>query len=542
MKVESALKRAPLLLALAALVGLPLLILVTPVQGSPPGLPVFASGRILVKFEPGTGAAERAAVHRRQGGTPLGVIPGIGVDVVAVPARSEEARAAGYARNPHVTFAEPDYLAYALEDPGAVDPFFGKQWGLDNTGQEYDGRTGTEDADIDAPEAWHITTGSPDVRIAILDSGIDPNHPDLAGKLVDDAIDLTGSLTVDDNYGHGTHVAGIAAAETNNGTGVAGVGYDASLLNVKVLGDEGWGASSWIAEGIVWAMGRDARVINMSLGFYRKSLTLQAAVDDAWNSGVLLVAAAGNDGTSRKLYPAAYPNCMAVAATDDDDQRVDEPGWWASNYGEWVDVAAPGLFIYSTFPTHDYFLDKAPNYDYGSGTSMATPHVAGLAGLLFGQDQLRANADVRSLIEDTADPVPGTGTYWVHGRINACNAVGGECAYGGQEPPPEGTMHVHYVDMEYTTAGKNYFVSTAVAIVDANDTPVPDATVHVVMTLPGGGTADSSGVTGADGTAILTLKSRQAGTYVAKVTNVTHASLTYVPGDNVETSESLPIP
>jgi thermitase len=541
MKVESALKRA-LLLALASMIGLPLLILVTPVQGSPPDPPVFASGRILVKFEPGTGAPERAAMHRRQGGTPLGVIPGIGVEVVAVPARSEEARAAGYARNPHVTFAEPDYLAYAQEDPGAADPFFGKQWGLDNTGQEYDGRRGTEDADIDAPEAWDFATGSADVRIAILDSGIDPNHPDLEGKLVDDVIDFSGSLTVDDNYGHGTHVAGIAAAKTNNGEGVAGVGYDASLLNVKVLGDEGWGASSWVAEGIVWATDNGAQVMNMSLGFYRKSRTLEAAVDYAWNSGVLLVAAAGNDGTSRKLYPAAYPNCMAVAATDDDDQRVDEPGWWASNYGEWVDVAAPGLFIYSTFPTHDYFLGKALHYDYGSGTSMATPHVSGLAGLLFGQDPLRTNAYVRSLIEGTADPIPGTGTYWVHGRINACNAVGGECAYGGQEPPPEGTMLVLAVDMEYTTTGKNYFVSTTVAIVDAYNAPVPDATVDVVTTLPGVGTVDSSTVTGADGTAILTLKSRQPGTYVAEVTNVTHDFLAYVPGDNVETSESLPVP
>jgi thermitase len=541
MKVESALKRA-LLLALASMIGLPLLILVTPVQGSPPDPPVFASGRILVKFEPRTGAPERAAMHRRQGGTPLGVIPGIGVEVVAVPARSEEARAAGYARNPHVTFAEPDYLAYAQEDPGAADPFFGKQWGLDNTGQEYDGRRGTEDADIDAPEAWDFATGSADVRIAILDSGIDPNHPDLEGKLVDDVIDFSGSLTVDDNYGHGTHVAGIAAAKTNNGEGVAGVGYDASLLNVKVLGDEGWGASSWVAEGIVWATDNGAQVMNMSLGFYRKSRTLEAAVDYAWNSGVLLVAAAGNDGTSRKLYPAAYPNCMAVAATDDDDQRVDEPGWWASNYGEWVDVAAPGLFIYSTFPTHDYFLGKALHYDYGSGTSMATPHVSGLAGLLFGQDPLRTNAYVRSLIEGTADPIPGTGTYWVHGRINACNAVGGECAYGGQEPPPEGTMLVLAVDMEYTTTGKNYFVSTTVAIVDAYNAPVPDATVDVVTTLPGVGTVDSSTVTGADGTAILTLKSRQPGTYVAEVTNVTHDFLAYVPGDNVETSESLPVP
>jgi thermitase len=531
MKVTRTLKSV-LLLALAAVVALPLVLWAAPVQGSPPDRPSFASGRILVKFHPGTSPAERAAVHRLQGGTSLRVIPGIEVEVVSVPERAEEARAAGYARNPHVVYAEPDYIAYALEDPNDTD--FAKQWGLDNDGQVYDGRSGTVDADIDAPEAWDITTGSPGITIAILDSGIDQDHPDLEGKLVGNANSTT-SPTVDDNYGHGTHVAGIAAAETNNGLGVAGIGYDSSLLNVKVLGDEGWGSYSWIAEGITWATDQNAQVINMSLGGYNRSRTLQAAVDYAWDHGVLLAAAAGNDGTSRKLYPAAYANCMAVAATDDDDRRVDEPGWWASNYGDWVDVAAPGLYVYSTFPNHPYAIGKSPSYDYGSGTSMASPFVAGLAGLLFGQDPSRTNAQVRALIQNTADPIDGTGTYWIHGRINARSAAGG----GGGEPT---TMHVSDISMWDSKAGKNYFVYTTVTIVDESNSLVPDVTVDLTTTLPGGSTISASGVTGADGVATFKVKSQQTGTYVSEVKNATHAFYTYNPEANIETSASLDVP
>jgi thermitase len=531
-----------LLVVLAVALALPLLLGATPVRGSPPDQPPSALGRILVKFEPGTSPGERAAVHRVQGGRPLRVIPGVDVEVVSVPERAEEAMAAGYARQPHVAYAEPDYVAYAMGDP--QDPLFIKQWGLDNDGQEYDGRSGTADADIDAPEAWDLATGSAEITIAILDSGIDQDHPDLAGKLVGN-YDFTGSSTVDDDHGHGTHVAGIAAAVTNNGEGVAGIGRDSSLLNVKVMkvfDDTLWGSYSWIADGIVWATDNGAHVISMSLGGYNRSRTLQAAVDYAWNQGVVLAAAAGNDGSSRRLYPAAYAGCIAVAATDDDDQRVDEPGWWASNYGDWVDVAAPGLYVYSTFPNHPYFIGKSLSYDYGSGTSMATPFVAGLAGLLLAQDTSRTNAQVRALIEDTADPVPGTGTYWSHGRINACNAVGGSCDYGGAEPPPQGTVHVSAIEMWASTAGKNIFVSTRVTVVDENLNAVSGATVDLQTTLPDGSAVYDSGDTDVDGTVTLQVKSRQTGTYTSEVIDVTHAPYTYDSSANEQTGGSLDVP
>jgi len=328
-----------------------------------------------------------------------------------VPAGAEAAKAAAYVRSPLVAYTEPDYLAYALESPN--DPSFAEQWGLNNTG----GAGCTPDADIDAPEAWDITHGIPDIHIAILDSGIDQDHEDLASEVALYA-NFTDSPTWDDLYGHGTHVAGIAAAVTNNNIGVAGVGYDASLMNVKVLNDSGSGAYSWIANGIVWATDNGAKVINMSLGGPVKSRTLENAVKYAWNKGVVLVAAAGNSDNPSPTYPARYDNVIAVAATDCNDRQAS-----FSSYGKWVDVAAPGVNILSTFPNHPYKIGKSLSYDYGSGTSMSTPHVAGLAGLVWATGKCSTAPCVRNRIESNADKISGTGTYWTWGRINAYKAV-----------------------------------------------------------------------------------------------------------------------
>ena len=394
----------------------------------------YVPGEILVKFKPGTPASVVAHVHRENKGVVKEEIAGIGVQVVKLQEGSVASRTTAYNRNPNVEYAEPNYIAQALGDPS--DEYFIRQWGLDNDGQVYkDDQSGMVDADIDAPEAWDITRGSSGVKIAILDSGIDQDHEDLSSKIIDQK-DFTDSGTVDDLYGHGTHVGGIAAAVTGNTTGVAGVGHDSSLMNGKVLGDSGSGAYSWVANGITWATDNDAEVINMSLGGSRKSSALEDAVNYAWGKGVVLVAAAGNSGNPSPTYPAKYGNCIAVAATDDDDQKA---SW--SSYGNWVDVAAPGVEIFSTFPNHPYAIGKSLGYDYGSGTSMSTPHVAGVAALVWATGFGTNNQAVRDQIEQTADPIPGTGDYWIWGRVNACNAVGGTCLYegGGTEPTPTPT-------------------------------------------------------------------------------------------------------
>lgn len=192
-------------------------------------------------------------------------------------------------------------------------------------------------------------------------------------------------------------------------------------MNVKVLDDRGVGSCSTVAKGINWAADNGAHVINMSLGF-ADCTAGKRAVDYAWSKGVVLTAAAGNDGDESATYPAYYPNVMAVAATDNADLKTS-----FSQFGGWVDIAAPGINVYTTFPNHSNRLGKT-NYNYGKGTSMSAPFVAGAAGLLWSvaaddNSNGRVNDEVRARLETYADDIPGTGSLWTAGRLNVCNAV-----------------------------------------------------------------------------------------------------------------------
>jgi thermitase len=193
------------------------------VFAAPPDNPApvsdLSSQQILVKFNPSTSLPEAAEIHRQLGGRVKETIAGIGVQVVTVPRGQVMAKARAYSSNARVAYAEPDFVAQALDSPD--DPWFGSQWGM---------------VKVQAPQAWEVTTGSASINIAILDTGVDLDHPDLANKIISN-INFSSSATVDDVYGHGTHVAGIAAAMTNNGIGVAGLGYSAAIMNVKVMGD-----------------------------------------------------------------------------------------------------------------------------------------------------------------------------------------------------------------------------------------------------------------------------------------------------------------
>lgn len=378
----------------------------------------FRTGELLVKFRQGASAASIADAHRRNGGTVERVISGIGVQVVRVPAGAEQARAAGYRANLSVEFAEVNGLweAHALPN----DPLVGSQWQYQNA----------NDADIDASEAWGITTGSASVAIAILDTGIDASHEDLAAKITK-VVNFTISPSSDDLYGHGTHVGGSAAAASNNSKGVAGTCQQCVLYNVKVLDDTGSGAWSWVASGITWAADNGAKAINMSLGGSSGSATVESAINYAWGKGVVIVASAGNSGTSNPSYPAFYANVIAVASTTSVDQKSS-----FSNFGSWVDVAAPGSSILSTAPDHPNVIwGTGVKYGTISGTSMASPHVAGVAGLVWSTNLCAGgNAScVRSRIQNNADAISGTGTFWTYGRVNANKAVAGG---GGGTPTP----------------------------------------------------------------------------------------------------------
>lgn len=301
-------------------------------------------------------------------------------------------------KNLGVLYVEEDAKVFAFEIPN--DPLYQDQWGLSK---------------IQADLAWEVSHGSSSADIAIVDTGINGSHPDLALKLkasVDCTVSYTcpPSLPVDFN-GHGTHVAGIASAVTNNSIGVAGLAWEGSLVSVKALDDNGSGYYSWVSNAIYWAADNGVKVINLSLGGNSPSKTLERAINYAWDKGVVIVAAAGNNGSAKKTYPAYYKNAIAVAATNSDDKKA-----WFSNYGLWVDVAAPGENIISTYKD---------GYEKLSGTSMSTPFVSGLAALLYGFDPSLGAGGIRQRIENTADRISGTGRYWVFGRINACKALGG---------------------------------------------------------------------------------------------------------------------
>jgi thermitase len=278
------------------------------------------------------------------------------------------------------------------------DDYSGKQWAIPKT---------------EVPQAWEVTSGKPGVVIAVLDTGIDKGHEDLAGKVIAE-VNFTDSQTTDDIYGHGTHVAGIIAAAANNGAGIAGVAYDCRLMNVKVADDYGMFYGSVAARGVRWAVEHGADVINMSLFGMQPSPSLEEAINYAWSRGVVVVAAAGNGIGMKLAYPAYYSNCLAVVATDENDCVA---SW--SSHGDWVDVAAPGVNIYSTLPDNQY--------DNKSGTSMAAAHVSGLAGLLFALESDRngdgfVNDEVRAAIEAGCDLVDSD-IVGIKGRINAFHSV-----------------------------------------------------------------------------------------------------------------------
>lgn len=361
--------------------------------------------RVIVKFRPLIPQILQEKLHQQVGAKLSERLQAERTVVVHVPEGFEETVAQKYQQNPLVEYAEPDAIARAVEIPN--DPEFPNQWGQNK---------------INSPAAWNTTSGNPAVQIAVLDTGITNNHDDLTGQ-VEMWTNFTDSPSPYDQNNHGSHVAGIAAAVTNNNLGVAGTGRNSRLYSVKVLNDSGSGYYSWIINGIYWAADNGAEVINMSLGGTSGSTALRQAVDYAWSKSVVLTAAAGNNGSSSRLYPAYYTNSIAVAATDQNDGKA---SW--SNYGSWVDVAAPGVNIISTTPGN--------NYAYYSGTSMASPHAAGVAALIKSAFPDYTNQQVRNRLEATADKINGTGTFWASGRINAAAAVTGVTTSPSLSPSP----------------------------------------------------------------------------------------------------------
>ncbi len=313
-----------------------------------------------------------------------------------------------------VEYAELNYLYYIFATPN--DSFFSSQYALYSS--SYQG--------IDAIKGWDIEQGDNSVIIAIIDTGIDYTHEDLSDGRVIRGYDFVNEDSDPwDDHGHGTHVAGITGAIANNSKGIAGVCPGCSLMAVKVITADGSGANSWIANGIANAVNLGARVINLSLGGLDRANTIELAVKQAYQSGVVIVAASGNDGTGVTLYPAAFSEVISVGATDRYGDRAS-----FSNYGTHLEVAAPGQTIYSTLPGN--------SYEAWSGTSMACPHAAGLAGLILSKNPGLTGQQVRQIMAATAQDLGSAGrdSYFGYGRINAFSALSQTPGAGSNYPIP----------------------------------------------------------------------------------------------------------
>ena len=389
-------------------------------------------------------AARQAVVNAAGGGTIeklYPIVPGLGL--VKLPAGQDVISAqTTFSAVAGVVYAEPDYKIYTAATPN--DPDFSALWGLHNIGQT----GGTADADIDAPAAWDLTTGDGSIIVAVTDTGVDYMHPDLAdnmwvntGEIPNNGIDDDNNGYIDDiygydfywdvsspmdDYGHGTHVSGTIGAVGNNGIGVAGVNWNVQIMACKIFfmgsGETIEAALSAAVEGIQYAVDNGAKVINASWGFqdYLTPEEVQSLRDvllAAEAEDVLFVMSAGNeysDVDAGNTSPQSFelPNLLSVLATDDTDQKAVFSNWGLVG----VDLGAPGVGIYSCMP--------GSSYGYMDGTSMACPHVAGAAALIWSFAPDMTYAEVKDVLMSTADSIPALNGLCVTGaRLNVHNAV-----------------------------------------------------------------------------------------------------------------------
>jgi subtilisin len=477
----------------------------SPEKGGPPDGLV----KVLIGFKEKPGAAQQAIVKGAGGQIKYtyNLIPAIAASVPEVAIEALK-------KNPNITDVELDSKVYALEDTQILP------WGVNRI-----------DAVVVHDNSNNRGAG---VNIAIIDSGIDRYHEDLIVVDGKSFVDYTNDFNDDD--GHGTHVAGIVAA-LDNKIGVVGVAPEANLYALKALNSEGVGYVSDVVLAIQWATVNEIQVINMSLGG-GKNIFLEWACNLAYyDDGLLLVAAAGNGGAV--IYPAAYSSVIAVSATDEYDNLAS-----FSSTGKQVELAAPGVGINSTLPGDAY------SGETWSGTSMASPHVAGTAALVWAANLGWSNDAVRAQLRDTAEDLGTLGwdSEFGYGLVNAAEAVG----VSGEEPPPSetGTMYVKSIEMspEIKTRGKNTFVNAVALVtivdVDDNNNSIEGATVSGTWS---GATSDSdSGITNESGQ--VSFKSdkiknpKDEKTFTFTVDDVVKDGWTYDSTKNVETSDSITDP
>ncbi len=438
----------------------------------------YVPGEIIIKFHENVSSQGKESLLVPVGGQKLRNFDGIKAEQWRV-STDVEAAIAELENDPRVAYAQPNYIVHIIGIPD--DTRFSDLWGMHNTGQT----GGTVDADIDAVEAWDVFTGSSDVLVAVIDSGVDYNHPDLVdnawtnpGEIAGNGLDDDNNGFVDDMHGydfynddadpmddngHGSHCSGTIGGTGNNGLGVTGVSWDVSIMGLKFLSAGGTGNTADAIACVEYATAQGVDIMSNSWGGGPYDAALEAAIEAAYQAGIFFVAAAGNSGTdndSGAHYPSNYevPNVISVMATDHTDVRVNEPGWWASNYGlTSVDIAAPGLHIWSTTP--------GSNYSDYSGTSMATPHVAGALALLRGRfPNIGVDDGINLLMTVGNDPLASLDGLCVSGsRLNVLKLIGDP-----DETPPSavtdlaaGAIASNWAEVVWTAPGDDGPVGTS---------------------------------------------------------------------------------
>lgn len=360
---------------------------------------------MLIHFAPDTSPEDMEQTISEVDGTLIDWIEAIHVAVVQIElSPNDNVNGQGFlSGNDLVNYVEADGWVYGTYEPDDPD--------LYNSDRVYTAEL------LNLFDTWDYTVGDPEIVIAVLDTGITFDHPEFAGKALAGYDFFNRDDDPTDDHGHGTHVAGTSAAKLDNGIGSAGVCPKCSILPVKVLNQNNAGTWSSVAAGVTYAADEGANIIVMSLGSIAGTKTIEAAVEYAVEKGVLIFAAAGNINSNENFYPAAYPGVVGVAATNKTDLR-----WSLSNYGSYVDISAPGHLIYGA---HKNLDNQYEGHLFMSGTSMATPHAAGLAGLLWSQDPARTSHDVERLLSGTAIDLGAEGRddYFGHGRIDPVAAL-----------------------------------------------------------------------------------------------------------------------
>jgi len=376
----------------------------------------------------------------------------------------------GLKNNPNVAYIEEDAIIniFWVEDNDTETP-----WGVDR---------------IDAEKAHTLNFTGEGVKVAIIDTGIDYTHPDLAANYAGGYNFIKTLKTPMDDNGHGTHVAGIIAAGDND-TGVVGVAPDAELYALKALGRTGSGYISDVNEAIDWAIDNNMDVISMSLGSSYNSTSQHALCDAAYEKGIVIVASAGNDYGGAVSYPAAYDSVIAVSATNYTDGIA-----YFSSTGPEVELAAPGVHVNSTY--------LGGTYTTLSGTSMAAPHVSGVVALLLGANSTMSPSEIREILANTSiDLGPeGKDNYFGYGLLDAATALEGFSADPNPETDPELKYTVELSELLEKAGGKFVYKTATVNVTDVGNNSIPGATVNGHWIINDGnpiqvlGTTDSSGV------------------------------------------------